>query len=294
MERLQDNQQVKRYVEQLQGHDRMVEARECQYLMEQIDHLEWQLGMMGKELKNLRRQLGKAERGTPQRRMKAVVRRTENVVKEVKGYIREIKRSIVSGMRKAVRNVKKKGASALDTALDKLYIRVMLRNISMGMERASANMRETINRIAAASEESQKTKIHKRNISRALFGKGREEVPETFELGVAARNVVRPFEIVNGLCSEIGKQVERLEGRMERLSRRVELEKGQKVHGQEGVEANRALRPRNVEQLGIQRVQEEDIKRKQSIRKIQEYTKSCRQTGQNRIRMVKERADRYC
>ncbi len=138
--------------------------------------------------------------------MKAVVRRTENVVKEVKGYIREIKRSIVSGMRKAVRNVKKKGASALDTAIDKLYIRVTLRNISMGMERASANTRETINRIVAASEESQKTKIHKRNISRALFGKGREEVPETFELGVAARNVVRPFEIVNGLCSEIGNR----------------------------------------------------------------------------------------
>ena len=64
MERLQDNQQVKRYVEQLQGHDRMVEARECQYLMEQIDHLEWQLEMMGKELKNLRRQLGKADEGS--------------------------------------------------------------------------------------------------------------------------------------------------------------------------------------------------------------------------------------
>ncbi len=277
MERLQDNQHVKRYVEQLQKHDRMVEARECQYLMEQIDHLEWQLEMMGKELKNLRRQIGKAERGTPRRSMKAVVRRTENVVKEVKGYIREIKRSIVSGMRTAVRNVKRKGASALDTAIDKLYIRVMLRNISMGMERASANMRETINRIAAASEESQKTKIHKRNISRALFGKGREEIPETFELGVAVRSAARPFEILNGLCSEIGKQAERLEGRMERLSRQVELEKTfnvrQEDHAwkQAKTQGDRILQCRKAgQEQGIWNGQ---MAKPQTMRTLQEFKK---------------------
>lgn len=233
MERLQDNQQVKKYVEQLQKNDRIAEARECRYLVEQIDNLEWQLETVRSELKNLRRQFAKAERGAPQRSMKAAFRRAENVMKEVKGYIREIKRSIVSGMKKAMRNVKKKGAAAFDGAIDKLYIRVMLRNISMSMERSSDNMQETINRIIAASEESQKTKIHKRNISRVLFGKGREEIPETFELGAAAKNAVRPFEIVDGVCNEIQKQADRLEQRMARLSRRVELDKTMNVR-QEG------------------------------------------------------------
>lgn len=301
MERLQDNRQVKKYVEQLQENDRMAEARECRYLMEQIDNLEWQLETVKSELKNLRRQLAKAERGVPQRSMKAAVQRAENVMKEVKGYIREIKRSVVSGMRKAVREVKKKGAAALDGAIDKLYIRVMLRNISMSMERSSDNMQETINRIIAASEESQKTKIHKRNISRVLFGKGREEVPETFELGAAARNAVRPFEIVDGICNEIQKQADRLEQRMARLSRRVELDKtvnvrqGGYARKQEVMQGDRVPRFYNTGQGKGQEQggRNEQMAGTQTIRMLQEFRKSHGQSGRHG-NMTKANKKRQC
>ena len=151
----------------------------------------------------------------------------EREVRDAKKQVREIKASILSGMKKAVRSFKKKGAAALDGAIDKLHIRVMLRSISMGMERSTINMQETIDRISAASEESQKTKIHKKNISRVLMGKEREEIPEEFRSGVLARSAMGPFKMVMGLCAGIRKQADALEERMVRLSRYAGTDRGQ-------------------------------------------------------------------
>lgn len=151
----------------------------------------------------------------------------EREVRDAKKQIQEIKDSILSGMKKAVRSFRKKGAAALDGAIDKLHIRVMLRSISMGMERSAINMQETIDRISAASEEFQKTKIHKKNISRALIGKEREKIPEEFRPGVLARSVMGPFKMVMGLCAGIRKQADALEERMVQLSRYAGTDRGQ-------------------------------------------------------------------
>lgn len=227
MERLQDNQQAERFIRLLIEADRQKEAMECRNLLEQIDDLERQLETVGRELRGLKEQLGKAERGTPERQLKTVSRRVEREVKEAKKQIGEIKDSILAGMGKAVRDFKRKGSEALDGGIDKLHVRVALRNISRGMERAAINMQETIARIRAASEESQQTKIHKKNISRVLMGKERETVPDEFQLGIVARSAVRPFETVKGLCEGIWKQADALEERIVRMSRNIGTDREQ-------------------------------------------------------------------
>jgi len=208
MERLQDNPQAEQFIRLLLEVDRQREANECRYLLEQIDDLEQQLETVGRELQSLKGQLKKAERGTPERQLKTASRRVEREVREAKEQIREIKDSILSGIGKAVRSFKRKGAAVLDGAIDKLHIRVALRSISRSMERAAINMQETVDRISTASEESQQTKIHKKNISRALFGKEREEIPEEFTPGMLARNVIRPFAAVKGMCEGIRKKAD--------------------------------------------------------------------------------------
>ena len=232
MERLQDNQQAERFIRLLIEADRQKEAMECRNLLEQIDDLERQLEMVGRELRGLKEQLGKAERGTLERQLKTVSRRVEREVKEAKKQIGEIKDSILAGMGKAVRDFKRKSAEALDGVIDKLHVRVALRNISRGMERVAIHMQETIDRINAASEESQQTKIHKRNVSRVLMGKERETVPDEFQLGIVARSAVRPFETVKKLCEGIRKQADALEERIVRMSRRIETDRGEE-NGQE-------------------------------------------------------------
>ncbi len=132
-------------------------------------------------------------------------------------------------MGKAVRGFKRKGAAALDGAIDKLHIRAALRNLSRGMERAAANMQEAIDRISAASAESQQAGIHKKNISRALFGMAREEIPEEFTPGVLAGNAIRPFAAVKGLCEGIKKQADGLEERMETLPRHVKTDRNRET-----------------------------------------------------------------
>ena len=67
MELLQDNQQAEQFIRLLLEADRQREARECRHLLEQIDDLERQMEMVGRELRSLKGQLGKAERGTPER-----------------------------------------------------------------------------------------------------------------------------------------------------------------------------------------------------------------------------------
>lgn len=208
MEQLQDIQQAEQFIQLLLEADRQREARECRHLLEQIDDLERQLETVGRELRSLKGQLGKAERGTPERHLKTAARHVEREVREAKEQLREIKDSILSGMGKAVRNFKRKGVEALDGAIDKLHIRVALRNISRSMERAAINMQETIDRISAASEESRQTKIHRRNISRALMGKERETMPEELRPGILARSVIRPFEALKELCEGIRKQAD--------------------------------------------------------------------------------------
>lgn len=289
MERLQDNWQVKEYFRMLQENDRQRQAGEYRVLLEQIDNLEWQLETLGKELKSLRGQLAKADRGTVERSMETAARRVGREVKAAKAHIQEIKRSILLGMGKAVREAKRSGAAALDKAVDKLHIRVMLRNISMGMERSSINIQETIDRITAASRQSQEAKIHKKNAARALFGKEQEKVPEKLELGVVARNTARSFAAVKGICDEIRKQADGLEERMVRLSGRVETDReenanaGQEVNvqGQAGLRKNKGMEIPHAGRMGVQRkiVQGETMDRPQTVRTLREYTVSHRQSG---------------
>jgi hypothetical protein len=313
MERLQDSQQAERFIRLLLEEERQKEARECRNLLEQIDDLERQLETVGRELRGLKEQLGKAGRGTPERNLKTVARRVEREVKEAKKQIQEIKDSILAGMGKAVRDFKRKGSEALDGVIDKLHVRVALRNISRGMERAAIKMQETIDRIRVASEESQQTKIHKRNVSRVLMGKERETVPEEFQLGIAARSAIRPFETVKGLCEGIRKQADVLEEKIVRMSRHIEMDRGeensqetqsqeqQEFQGSQVREWRRFYEPQEPEKQGIhepggargeinqgrlcvrpemkkqQEARAEQVQRRETIQSIREYKRSRKQ-----------------
>ncbi len=289
MERLQDNQQVKEYFRMLQENDRQRQAGKYRALLEQINNLEWQLETVGKELKSLRGQLAKEDRGSVERGLETAARRVGREVKAAKEHIQEIKRSILSGMEKAVREAKRSGAAALDKAVDKLHIRVMLRNISMGMERSSIHIQETIDRITAASRQSQEANIHKKNAARALFGKEQEKVPEKLEMGAVARNTTRSFAMVKGICDEIRKQADGLEERIVRLSGRVETDREENVNvGQEaniqeqaGMRKNKGVEIPHAGRMGVQRkiVQGETMDRPQTVRMLREYTVSHRQSG---------------
>lgn len=70
MELLQDNQQAEQFIRLLLEVDRQREAKECRNLLEQIDVLERQLETVGREIRSLKGQLGKAERGTPERSLR--------------------------------------------------------------------------------------------------------------------------------------------------------------------------------------------------------------------------------
>ena len=225
------------------------------------------------------RSLGKAERGTPERHLKTAARHVEREVREAKEQIREIKDSILSGMGKAVRDFKRKGVEALDGAIDKLHIRVALRNISRSMERAAINMQKTIDRINAASEESQQTKIHKRNISRALMGKERETIPEEFRPGILARSAIRPFETVKELCGGIQKQADALEERVVRLSRQVGMDRGQETRQEAQTQGQQEFQEPKIREWGkFQEPQmweeQETRERRETIQSLQEYKKS--------------------
>lgn len=279
MERLQDNQQAERFIRLLIEADRQKEAMECRNLLEQIDDLERQLEMVGRELRGLKEQLGKAERGTLERQLKTVSRRVEREVKEAKKQIGEIKDSILAGMGKAVRDFKRKSAEALDGVIDKLHVRVALRNISRGMERVAIHMQETIDRINAASEESQQTKIHKRNISRALMGKERETIPEEFRPGILARSAIRPFETVKELCGGIQKQADALEERVVRLSRQVGMDRGQETRQEAQTQGQQEFQEPKIREWGkFQEPQmweeQETRERRETIQSLQEYKKS--------------------
>jgi hypothetical protein len=279
MEQLQDIQQAEQFIRLLLDADRQREAKECRHLLEQIDDLERQLETVGRELKSLKGQLGKAERGTPERHLKTAARHVEREVREAKEQIREIKDSILSGMGKAVRDFKRKGVEALDGAIDKLHIRVALRNISRSMERAAINMQKTIDRINAASEESQQTKIHKRNISRALMGKERETIPEEFRPGILARSAIRPFETVKELCGGIQKQADALEERVVRLSRQVGMDRGQETRQEAQTQGQQEFQEPKIREWGkFQEPQmweeQETRERRETIQSLQEYKKS--------------------
>ncbi len=274
MEQLQDIQQAEQFIRLLLDADRQREAKECRHLLEQIDDLERQLETVGRELKSLKGQLGKAER-----HLKTAARHVEREVREAKEQIREIKDSILSGMGKAVRDFKRKGVEALDGAIDKLHIRVALRNISRSMERAAINMQKTIDRINAASEESQQTKIHKRNISRALMGKERETIPEEFRPGILARSAIRPFETVKELCGGIQKQADALEERVVRLSRQVGMDRGQETRQEAQTQGQQEFQEPKIREWGkFQEPQmweeQETRERRETIQSLQEYKKS--------------------
>ena len=274
MEQLQDIQQAEQFIRLLLDADRQREAKECRHLLEQIDDLERQLETVGRDLKSLKGQLGKAER-----HLKTAARHVEREVREAKEQIREIKDSILSGMGKAVRDFKRKGVEALDGAIDKLHIRVALRNISRSMERAAINMQKTIDRINAASEESQQTKIHKRNISRALMGKERETIPEEFRPGILARSAIRPFETVKELCGGIQKQADALEERVVRLSRQVGMDRGQETRQEAQTQGQQEFQEPKIREWGkFQEPQmweeQETRERRETIQSLQEYKKS--------------------
>ncbi len=293
MERLQDNRQAEQFLRLLLEADRQKEAKECRYLLEQIDDLERQLETAGRELKSLKGQLKKAERGTPERQLKTASRRVEREVKEAKEQIRKIKDSLLSGTGKAVRGFKRKGAAALDGAVDKLHIQAALRNLSRGMERAATNMQEALDRISAASAESQQARLHKKNISRILFGEAREEIPEEFTPGVLARNAIRPFAAVKGLCEEIKKQADGLEERMETLPRHVKRDRNRETENRSRISEQPKFHEEPVRtwrkfdgpqerrtEIKQQAAKAEQARRPETIEGLREYKKNCRQKNQ--------------
>lgn len=309
MEQLQDSQQAERFIRLLLEGDRQRESKECRHLLEQIDDLERQLETVGRELQSLKGQLGKAERGTPERHLKTASRHVEREVREAKEQIREIKDSILSGMGKAVRSFKRKGAEALDEAIDKLHIRAALRNISRSMERAAINMEEAIDRIGAASEESQQTKIHKKNISRALMGKERETISEEFRPGILARSAIRPFETVKELCRGIRKQADALEERIVQMSRQAGVDRGRETRQETEMQVQQEFQepqirewrkfnePQMPEQSNVQpgpkrpqAVKTEQVQKWETIQSLQEYKKSHKQKApsENLIKRGKE------
>uniref|UniRef100_UPI00189925B4 DUF6674 family protein n=2 Tax=Bacillota TaxID=1239 RepID=UPI00189925B4 len=128
-----NNPIVTEYLNALFSSEQKNEHKETKELLEYIDQLEQQFGILISEMQELRRTVEQLQNPQTKSHLKESVGKINNVLCNNKSKLGKIKTHMIDSMKYSLNQMKKNGKDASIKAIDKLHIKEGLQSINKGL-----------------------------------------------------------------------------------------------------------------------------------------------------------------
>ncbi|MCG4663143.1 hypothetical protein L0P73_21420 [[Clostridium] innocuum] len=182
-----NNPIVTEYLNALFSSEQKNEHKETKELLEYIDQLEQQFGILISEMQELRRTVEQLQNPQTKSHLKESVGKINNVLCNNKSKLGKIKTHMIDSMKYSLNQMKKNGKDASIKAIDKLHIKEGLQSINKGLAYSYQSMNQfslTVNQI---TNEMRNAKRNMKNIGRIMLRKQ----PITYSADTSQLNLIQ-------------------------------------------------------------------------------------------------------
>lgn len=175
------------YLQALLSSGQKKEHHETKDLLEYIDQLEQQFGILISEMQELRRTVEQLQNPQTRSRLNEPIDKVTAVFTNGKNKVNEIKISMIDSMKQSLADMKQRGKDSVIKVIDTLHIKNALQSINKGLARSYHSMNQfslTVNQI---TNEMRNAKQNMKNIGRIMIGKQ----PVTYTLDTSKLNVIQ-------------------------------------------------------------------------------------------------------
>lgn len=137
-----NNPIVTEYLNALFSPEQKNEHKETKELLEYIDQLEQQFGILISEMQELRRTVEQLQNPQTKSHLKESVGKINNVLCNNKSKLGKIKTHMIDSMKYSLNQMKKNGKDASIKAIDKLHIKEGLQSINKGLAYSYQSMNQ--------------------------------------------------------------------------------------------------------------------------------------------------------
>lgn len=163
----------------LQEHKLGKELAEVQGLVNYMEDIEEQIGLVMNELKQVNRQLEQISDTSVKGMAEKIAAGVDHEVQQVKGQLQKAKNSIIQFAGKAVAVGKEKGAAGLKKVIKFMKVTPMLGHLKHGFHKAMNQMEKSAVKVEAIHREIHAAGEHQKNIGRAIIGKPMADPDQT-------------------------------------------------------------------------------------------------------------------
>lgn len=189
---------VSEYLQALLSSGQKNEHKETKELLEYIDQLEQQFGILIEEMQELRKSVEQMQNPQTRSRLKEPVEKISNVLISGKSKLGKIKTNMIDSMKQSLSDMKQRGKDASIKAIDTFHIKEGLQSINKGLAYSYQSMNQfslTVNQI---TNEMRHAKRSAKNIGRLVLGKQPVSyTPDTANINLiqkATRGIIEHIE----------------------------------------------------------------------------------------------------
>ncbi|GFI40722.1 hypothetical protein IMSAGC017_00757 [Thomasclavelia cocleata] len=207
---------VTEYLQALLSSGQKKEHHETKDLLEYIDQLEQQFGILISEMQELRRTVEQLQNPQTRSRLKEPIDKVNIVLTNGKNKVAEIKTNMIDSMKQSLSDMKKRGKDATIKAIDTLHIKNALQSINKVLAQSYHSMNQfslTVNQI---TNEIRSAKRNMKNIGRIMLG----QQPITYTLDTSRLNLIQKatHSIINHI-GHIGNHTQKILSKFNNLQK---------------------------------------------------------------------------
>ncbi|MCR0507540.1 hypothetical protein MKC86_08130 [[Clostridium] innocuum] len=203
---------VEAYLQALLSSGQKKEHHETKDLLEYIDQLEQQFGILINEMQELRRTVEQLQNPQTRSRLNEPINKINAMISNGKNKVTEIKISMIDSMKQSLSDMKKRGKDTTIKAIDTLHIKTGLQSINKGLARSYHSMNQfslTVNQI---TNEMRNAKQNMKNIGRIMLGKQ----PVTYTPDTSKLNLIQ--KATHGIVNQIEHMGNRMQKTLSKLN----------------------------------------------------------------------------